>query len=107
MIPFSATQIIIPRFKIEEHITGGFKAFSQYFPSHVSDDYLAAIAVENATGVRMAFEILLKLGLRFNNASESSDDFVVAAKEGLWWPAPWLIAHPKGYWFIADVDAPV
>ena len=65
-----------------------------------------AIGAENATEVRNILEQLTGLGLSFDEGSEESGEFAVMAKEGMWWPVPWLIYTDLGCWFIADVEAP-
>jgi len=70
------------------------------------DKYLLAFAAENATQVRDITEMLAELGLSYNEELELSDDYAVLAKEGMWWPAPWLVLHEGNAWFVADIDAP-
>ncbi len=108
MITFRAYNIIIPKFRIEDEIAGGMTSIYHHFSKldFQEDEYLVGIGVANATEVRQVFERLLQLGLSFDDASDSSDHFAVMAKEGMWWPVPWLIYSDEGCWFIADVEAP-
>ena len=109
MISYRHYNIIVPKFKVEEKVSGGLLHFFSSFDQDglQEDEYLIAIAVENATEVRNCLETLLALGLKFNEGRDDSDDFTVVAKEGIWWNVKWLIHDPDGAWFIADVDAPV
>jgi hypothetical protein len=108
MIVFKSTLVLIPIFKAEEKIIGGPVAVRNSFQQFKiqEDEYLIGIAVNNATEVREVFEQLLELGLSYNDQTDSSEDFTVWAKEGLWWPAAWLVNNDEGCWFIADVEAP-
>jgi len=108
MISYKHYNVIIPKFKVEDRISGGLAKFYLAFAGWKvqEDEYLIGIAVENATGVRKCMEILLKLGLKFNEDREDSDDFTVVAKEGIWWKVDWLVHSMEGAWFIADVEAP-
>jgi len=109
MISYRHYNVIIPRFKIEDQVPQGLSGFYSSFAGWEvqEDDYLLAIAVENATEVRKCLEILLRLGLKFNEGRDDSEDFTVVAKEGIWWKVGWLIHSPEGAWFIADVNAPI
>jgi len=49
----------------------------------------------------------LELDLTFDDASATTDDFTVVAKEGISWPVAWLVSNDEGSWFIADVEAPL
>lgn len=108
MIVFRTYNVIIPKFKIEDLIPGGMKTVYKAFGTldFQEDEYLVGIGVTNATEVREVFEHIERMGLRYDTAAEASDDFVVMAKEGIWWPALWLVYNDKGCWFVADVDAP-
>jgi len=109
MIRFRAYNVLVPKVKIEELVEGGlprvYKTFRTWDAQE--DEYLVGIGAENATEVRNCFEELLKLGLRFNENDDTSEDFAVMAKEGIWWPVPCLVYNDEGCWFIADVQAPV
>lgn len=108
MITFRAYNVIIPKFRIEDLVQGGLKWVERAFGhlDYQEDEYLVAVGVANATEVREVFEKLLKMGITYNDKTESSDNFVVLAKEGIWWPAPWLVYNDVGCWFIADVAVP-
>jgi len=108
MIVFRTYNVIVPKFKIEDLIEGGILRVRKVFGTgdFQEDDYLIAIGVKNATEVREVFEKLLELGLNFDDASATTDDFTVVAKEGIWWPVAWLVSNDEGSWFIADVEAP-
>jgi hypothetical protein len=108
VIVFRTYNVIIPKFKVDELIDGGMVALRRHFGADdfQEDDYLVGIGVKNATEVRDAFEKLVELGLSFDDKSGSTDDFTVVAKEGIWWPAGWLVSNLEGCWFIADVEAP-
>ena len=109
MIPFRPYNVLIPKFKIEDFLKGGVGSFLKVFPEAdiVQDEYLIAIPAKNATEVRDIFERLLGLGFSYDDGIQRSDDFAVAAKEGMWWNVPWLIMGSEGQcWFIADVEAP-
>ncbi len=108
MIQFRPYNVVVPIFKIEDSVQGGMKLVLKAFGNSdfQRDEYLVAIGTENATGVRTIFDELVLLGLTFNEDTERTDDFVVLAKEGIWWEVPWLISNEKGCWFIADVEVP-
>lgn len=108
MIVFRTYNVIVPKFKIEDLVEGGISSLRNYFGGgdFQEDDYLVGIGVKNATEVRTVFEKLLALGLSFDDASATTDDFTVVAKEGIWWPVAWLVSNDEGSWFIADVEAP-
>lgn len=108
MIVYKHYNVIVPKFKIEDLTPGGLSKFYLAFSGWnvQEDEYLLGIAVENATEVRKCLEILMKLGLKFNQGRDDSDDFAVVAKEGLWWKVNWLVHSMEGAWFIADVEAP-
>jgi hypothetical protein len=108
MIVFRTYNVIAPKFKIEDLVDGGIKTLRKKFGNgdFQEDDYLIGIGVKNATEVREVFEKLLELGLAFDEASATTDDFTVIAKEGIWWPVAWLVSNDDGSWFIADVEAP-
>lgn len=108
MIVFRTYNVIIPKFKIEDLIKDGMRAVYNAFSGLdlQEDEYLVAIGVANATEVRNVFESIERMGLNYDTRREASDDFVVMAKEGIWWPAPWLVYNDEGCWFVADVDAP-
>ncbi len=109
MITYRPYNVIVPKFKIEDSVVGGIRAIYKAFGGgdFQEDDYIVGIAAENATEVRSVFEQLLGMGLDFNENTESSEDFAVVAKEGMWWQVPWLVSTGLGCWFIADVEAPV
>jgi hypothetical protein len=108
MIQFRAYNVIVPIFKIEDAISGGMKAVVTAFGTSdfQQDEYLIAVGAANATEVRKIFEKFVSLGLTFDSKSDRTDDFVVLAKEGIWWEVPWLLSTDEGSWFIADVNAP-
>lgn len=111
MIQYRRYNIIVPLFRIEEKISGGIPAFQLLLKQFTAgemqtDDYMISIAADNATEVGRITETLIGMGLDFNDATDSSDDFAVVAREGLWWDTPWLISNDDGCWFIADVQAP-
>ncbi len=108
MITFRSYNVIIPKFRIEDEVKGGIAAIYKAFAKldFQEDEYLVAIGVGNATEVRYVFEQLLGMGLVYDERREASDHFVVMAKEGIWWSAPWLVYNDGGCWFIADVEAP-
>lgn len=108
MIKYRNYNVIAPKFRIEDVIPGGMKEIYQAFGAldFQEDEYLIGIGAENATEVRDVFEQLLAMGVTYDEQAESSADFVVVAKEGMWWPAPWLVSDMTGCWFIADVEAP-
>jgi hypothetical protein len=108
MIGFRTYNVIVPKFKIEDLIEGGIPRTRKVFGGgdFQEDDYLIGMGVKNATEVREVFEKLLELGLSFDDASATTDDFTVVAKEGIWWPVAWLVSNDEGSWFIADVEAP-
>ena len=109
MIPFRPYNVLIPKFKIEDFIKGGLGSFLKVFPEKeiIQDEYLVAIPAESAKEIRDIFERLLGMGFSYDEGLQHSDDFAVAAKEGLWWNVPWLIVGGSGQsWFIADVEAP-
>lgn len=109
MINYRHYNVIVPKFKIEDLVNGGVKTLNENFGSgdFQEDNYLIGIGVKNATEVREVFEKLLDLGLTFDDASATTDDFTVVAKEGVWWPVAWLVSNDDGSWFIADVEAPL
>lgn len=109
MISYRPYNLIIPKFKIEEKVPGGISnLLSQVKDLDVQEDeYLIAVGLRNATEVRDAIELIEKLGLEFNNHTSRSDDFSILAKEGIWWPVPWLVIKDGNSWFIADVEVPV
>lgn len=108
MITFRAYNVILPKFRIEDEITGSMGSIYKAFGSLdlQEDEYLVGIGLANATEVRNVFEQLIKMGFTYSESNEASDDFVVLAKEGIWWAAPWLVYNDTGCWFIADVEAP-
>ena len=109
MIIFRTYNVIVPKFKIEDLVKGGILRLRKTFGAgdFQEDDYLISVGVKNATEVREVFEKLLELGLTFDDASATTDDFTVVAKEGIWWPVAWLVSTDEGSWFIADVEAPL
>jgi hypothetical protein len=109
VIAFRNYNVLVPKFRIEDTVDGGLKRFYEQFGAadFQEDAYLIGIGAENATGVRDVFEQLLDMGLAYDEASQSSPDFAVVAKEGMWWPVPWLVRDTSGCWFIADVEAPL
>ena len=109
MIPYKHYNVIVPKFKIQDLVSGGLTSFYAAFAGSElqEDEYLIAVAVENPTEVRKCLETFLKLGLSFNKGRDDSDDFTVVAKEGIWWKVGWLVHSLEGAWFIADVNAPV
>lgn len=108
VIAYRAYNVVVPKFRIEDFVVGGLPAFKRAFRDVElqEDEYLIAFSVENATGVRNCFELLLGLGFTYHDGRGRSDDFTVVAKEGIWWPVPWLVNNNEGCWFIADVEAP-
>jgi hypothetical protein len=108
MIAFRNYNVIAPKFRVEDAIPGGIQAVYEAFGAldFQEDEYLIGVGAENATEVRDVFEKLLEMGLTYDDQSERSTDFVVIAKEGMWWPVPWLVSDLMGCWFIADVEAP-
>jgi hypothetical protein len=108
MIVFRPYNVIVPKYRIEDQLAGGLIRLRENFGNSdfQEDEYLIAIGLANATEVREVFEHLLKAGLRYDEQAGASDDFVVMAKEGIWWPAPWLVCNGEGCWFIADIEAP-
>jgi|GEM_PF-2314455 len=109
MITYRPYNVVIPKFIVHDSFVGGLKAVYKAFADAdlQEDEYLIGIAAGNATEVRVIFEQLLGMGVSFNENTESSDDFTVLAKEGIWWNVPWLVSNDIGSWFIADVEAPV
>lgn len=109
MISFRPYNVILPKFIIEEKIIGGVAALiAQMRDGDIQEDeYLVAIGLQNATEVRNAMETLEGLGIDFNDDTSRSDDFTVLAKEGIWWPVPWLVNKEGNSWFIADVEVPM
>jgi len=108
MISYRHYNVIVPKFKVEDLVSGGLMNFYASFAGWEiqEDEYLLALAVENPTEVRKCLETLLRLGLNFNDGRDDSDDFTVVAKEGIWWKVDWLVHSLEGAWFIADVNAP-
>ncbi len=108
MIQFRQYNVIVPIFKIEDAISGGLKSVVKAFGNSdfQQDEYLVAVGASNATEVRTIFETFISLGLAFDGRADRTDDFVVLAKEGIWWDVPWLVSTDEGSWFIADVNAP-
>ncbi len=108
MIKFRPYNVIVPKFKIEDGVVGGMKTIYKAFGSTdlQEDEYLVSVGAENATEVRNILEQITGMGLSFEEGTDESQDFAVMAKEGIWWPVPWLVTTDLGAWFIADVDAP-
>ncbi len=109
MIVLRTYNVIFLKFKADDKVSGGARALlSAITETDIQEDeYLISVGVKNATEVRECMGTLLEMGLSFDDSAGSSEDFTVFAKEGIWWPAAWLVNNGESCWFIADVESPV
>ena len=108
MIQFELYSVVVPIHILEDRSIKPEELNQRYTKAPLErDDYLIHLRCKNPTEVANITDHLLRLGFNFDHDKNSSTEFTVMAKEGLWWPVPWLIVKGEFGWFVADVDAPL
>lgn len=92
-VPIEFFSVVVPKQVIQQKYKGGLEQYQKDCPNftYIEDGYLTRVAFMDDVSLHHYCENLIRNGLHFDEANNSSIDFVVVQKlQGFQWAVDWL-----------------